>query len=79
MIDGEMTPADLIRSYGSLREAVTPLAVLATTSPWLLEEVITLAMAMGIYAGEQKRLMDEKCRLIEQDMAGYKARIYGSW
>ena len=64
MTDEELTPADLIRSYGVLRGAVTPLAVLAKTSPRLLEDIITLAMAMGIHAAECKREQDRKIELV---------------
>lgn len=58
-------PAELIRSYGVLREAVTPLATLAKVSPTMLEEVIRLAMAMGIHAAERRAKQEEKIALVQ--------------
>jgi hypothetical protein len=50
--DARPTPHELIRQYGRLSDAVAPLAQLATLSPRMLDEVIELAMAMGIHAAE---------------------------
>jgi hypothetical protein len=59
------SPSDLIRRYGALYEAVAPLATLARVSPGMLEDVIALAMAMGIYAGERKAEENRKIKLVE--------------
>lgn len=68
----------LIYRYGALHDAITPLATLATVSPSLLEEVIGLAMAMGIRAAERKVELDAKLALVEQDLERGKASFWGT-
>lgn len=73
-----MDPAELIRRYGVLQEAVTPLATLAKVSPSMLEDVIRLAMAMGIHAAELKRQEDAKFAIAESAVAAATSAFWKS-
>lgn len=57
MSEPEQDPRDLIRRYYPLEGAIAPLVELVKVQPAIAEQVIALAMVMGIHA-EARRAAD---------------------
>jgi hypothetical protein len=75
----DRTPIELIRIYGTLKESARPLADLVRVNPGLAEEIIALAMVMGIHAGEKEAERQRVFSLVENDLRrGIRTMFGGS-
>jgi hypothetical protein len=54
MTQPDVDPRELLKSYYPLEGAVAPLAELLRVEPRLAEDVVALAMVMGIHAAERR-------------------------
>lgn len=61
-------PRSLIRQYPPLGDAIGALRTLAEINPGLLDDILALAMVMGIHAGVAKYRRDEVLGLVRADM-----------
>ncbi len=66
----DQDPRELIRRYYPLEGAITPLVEIARVQPSVLEQVIALAMVLGIHAAEQqpKPISESSIKQIEEMM-----------
>lgn len=67
-------PRALIRQYPPLGDAIGALRTLAEVNPGLLDDILALAMVMGIHAAETKRRHDRLVGQLREDME----RVYDS-
>lgn len=63
-----LTPGSLIRQYPPLGDAIGPLRTLAEVNPGLLDDILALAMVMGIHAAESKQRHDRLVQQLSEDM-----------
>lgn len=59
MMPDDFAPRELIRQRYALEGNIAPLAELLKLNPYLADEIIVLAMVLGIHA-EERRAFDQK-------------------
>lgn len=68
----DLDPRELIKQrYYPLEGAIAPLAELIRINPQLIEEIISLAMVMGIHTGQQRVQADRRAEvfgLVKEDL-----------
>lgn len=80
-----LEPKELLLQYPSgLRGSINALAELVKVNPWLAEEVIALAMVMGIYGAERKIVRDQTLGMVQGDLkkaidSAYRSYPSSSW